>query len=175
MRLNAKGAGVTAWPKPDPAGPGQESVWAYPRPPRLEQFTGLITIELGGHTIASTTRAWRVLETSHPPTYYLPRDDFMDGVLHPTAGESWCEWKGRASYYDLATPTRRVPRAAWTYQRPTAGFTPIAGAVAVMPALVDRCTVNGEEVTPQPGGFYGGWVTSWIVGPFKGIAGSQGW
>lgn len=147
---------MSRWPKPDIAGPGQESVWDYPRPPRLEEFAGAITIELGGQQIASTQRAWRVLETSHPPTYYLPRDAFAAGVLRPAAGSSWCEWKGQASYFDLVTPARVAPRAAWTYQRPTAGFEPIANAIAVMAAEVDRCTVNGEEVVTQPGGFYGG-------------------
>lgn len=166
---------MNPWPKPDSPGPGQESVWHYPRPPRLEDFAGSITVELGGQTIASTTRAWRVLETSHPPTYYLPREAFSEGVLRTTSGASWCEWKGQASYYDLLTPARKAPRAAWTYRRPTAGFLPIAGAIAVMAAQVDRCTVNGEDVVPQPGGFYGGWVTSWIIGPFKGIPGSMGW
>jgi uncharacterized protein (DUF427 family) len=166
---------MNSWPTPDKPGPGQESVWDYPRPPRLEKFTGSITIELGGQLIASTTRAWRVLETSHPPTYYLPPDAFAEGVLRPTAGASWCEWKGRASYYDLVANGREAPSAAWTYPQPTPDFAPIAGAVAVMAAAVDRCTVNGEEVVPQPGGFYGGWVTSWIVGPFKGIPGSMGW
>ena len=166
---------MNPWPKPDSPGPGQESVWDYPRPPRLEDFAGSITVELGGQVIASTTRAWRVLETSHPPTYYLPREAFSEGVLRPTSGTSWCEWKGQASYYDLVTPARVAPRAAWTYRRPTAGFLPIAGAIAVMAAQTDRCTVNGEDVVPQPGGFYGGWVTSWIVGPFKGIPGSTGW
>lgn len=166
---------MSRWPKPDIAGPGQESVWDYPRPPRLEEFAGAITIELGGQQIASTQRAWRVLETSHAPTYYLPRDAFAAGVLRPAAGSSWCEWKGQASYFDLVTPARVAPRAAWTYQRPTAGFEPIANAIAVMAAEVDRCTVNGEEVVAQPGGFYGGWITSWIVGPFKGIPGSMGW
>jgi Domain of unknown function (DUF427) len=96
-------------------------------------------------------------------------------VLRPATGESWCEWKGRASYFDLVVGARAAPRAAWTYERPSASFESIAGAVAVMAAQVDRCTVNGEEVQPQPGGFYGGWVTSWIVGPFKGIPGSMGW
>ncbi len=163
------------WPEPEIPGPGQESVWDYPRPPRLEDFTGSIVIELGGETIASTSRAWRVLETSHPPTYYLPREAFTSGVLRPAAGESWCEWKGRATYFDLVTPSRQAPRAGWTYERPTNSFAPIAGAVAVMAAHVDRCTVNGEDVTAQPGGFYGGWVTSWVVGPFKGIPGSMGW
>jgi uncharacterized protein (DUF427 family) len=150
-------------------------VWDYPRPPRLEDFTGSITVELAGRTVASTSRAWRVLETSHPPTYYLPRDCFVEGSLRAASGSSWCEWKGQASYYDLVTPTKVAPRAAWTYLHPTPDFAAIAGAIAVMPALVDRCTVNGETVIPQPGGFYGGWVTSWIAGPFKGIPGSHGW
>jgi len=162
-------------PTPEPAKSGQGSVWKYPRPPRLEQFTGAITVELGGQTIASTTRAWRVLETSHPPTYYLPRECFAEGALQPVAGSSWCEWKGRASYYDVVSAKKIAPQAAWTYPLPTRGFTAITGAVAVMAALVDRCTVNGEQVVPQPGGFYGGWVTSWVVGPFKGVPGSNAW
>jgi uncharacterized protein (DUF427 family) len=153
----------------------EESVWDYPRPPRLETFAGSITIELGGETIASTDHAWRVLETSHPPTYYLPRTAFADGVLRDADGSSWCEWKGRASYYDLVTEARVAERAGWTYPSPTPGFGPITGAVAVMAAQVDRCTVNGEQVKPQPGGFYGGWITSWVTGPFKGIPGSMGW
>jgi len=162
-------------PVPDKPRPGQESVWDYPRPPRLEEFSGPITIELGGQTIATTDRAWLVLETSHPPTYYLPQAAFGDGVLLPASGSSWCEWKGPASYFDLVAASVVAPRAAWTYLEPTRGFTAIAGAVAVMAALVDRCTVNGEEVVPQPGGFYGGWITSWVAGPFKGVPGSMGW
>jgi uncharacterized protein (DUF427 family) len=166
---------MPARPRPDTPRPGQESVWDYPRPPRLEEFTGSITVELGGQRIASTTRAWRVLETSHPPTYYLPADCFTEGCLRPASGSSWCEWKGQAAYYDLVTPSAVAPRAAWTYPTPTAGFTAIAGAIAVMAAQVDRCTVNGEQVVAQPGGFYGGWVTSWVAGPFKGVPGSMGW
>jgi uncharacterized protein (DUF427 family) len=162
-------------PIADRTRPGQESVWDYPRPPRLEEFSGSITVELGGQTVASTTRAWRVLETSHPPSYYLPRECFVDGSLREADGSSWCEWKGQATYYDLVTPASVAPRAAWTYLRPTTGFDAIAGAIAVMPSVVDRCTVNGEVVVPQPGGFYGGWITSWIAGPFKGIPGSMGW
>lgn len=150
-------------------------MWDYPRPPRLEQFEGRITVELGGGVIASTDRGWRVLETSHPPTYYLPREAFADGVLREAPGSSWCEWKGQARYYDLVTETKVAPKAAWTYPSPTPGFEPIAGAIAVMAGQVDRCTVNGETVLAQPGGFYGGWVTSWVVGPFKGIPGSMGW
>jgi len=164
-------------PRPQPVkpGPDQESVWDYPRPPRLEPFTGTITVELGGQVIASTDHAWRVLETSHPPTYYLPRDAFATGVLRQSAGTSWCEWKGHATYHDLVTEARVAPKAAWSYLHPAEGFEPIAGAFAVMPALVDRCTVDGEQVVPQPGSFYGGWITSRVVGPFKGVPGSMGW
>jgi len=166
---------VSGWPRPEKVGPGQESVWDYPRPPRLEPFAGSITVEFGGQTIASTDRGWRVLETSHPPTYYIPASAFRDGALRPTAGSSWCEWKGVASYFDLVAGDRVAERAGWTYPEPTPGFEPIAGAVAVMAAQVDRCTVNGEVVESQPGGFYGGWITSWVKGPFKGIPGSRGW
>ncbi|WP_308632310.1 DUF427 domain-containing protein [Nocardioides lianchengensis] len=160
---------------PERPGPGQESVWDYPRPPRLEQYAGSLVIELGGVEVARTTRGWRVLETSHPPTYYLPRSAFLEGSLREAAGSSWCEWKGQASYLDLVGGDAVAPRAAWTYLTPTAGFEPIAGAIAVMAAATDRCLVDDEVVEPQPGGFYGGWVTSTVVGPFKGIPGSTGW
>ena len=162
-------------PRPDPVGPGQESVWDYPRPPRLERTAALLQVELGGTVVAETWEGWRVLETSHPPTYYLPRAAFGDGVLRPAAGSSWCEWKGQASYFDLVSGETVAPSAAWTYADPSPGFEPIAGAVAVMAARVDRCLVDGEVVTPQPGGFYGGWVTSSVAGPIKGIPGSTGW
>ena len=152
-----------------------ESVWDYPRPPRLERTDALLEVVLGGEVVASTVDGWRVLETSHPPTYYLPADAFVDGALRPTAGSSFCEWKGHASYFDLVTGARVATRAAWTYLAPTSGFEPIAGAVAVMAALVDECRVDGETVTPQPGGFYGGWITSSVTGPFKGVPGSMGW
>lgn len=162
-------------PQPDKPGPGQESVWDYPRPPRLERFTGRITVELGGEVIATTEDAWRVLETSHPPTYYLPRAAFAEGALRAAPGTSWCEWKGQARYFDLVTAARVAPKGAWTYPDPTPGFEPIADAIAVMAGQVDRCTVNGETVIAQPGGFYGGWITSSVVGPFKGGPGSSGW
>ncbi len=162
-------------PRPDPVGPGQESVWDYPRPPRLERTTALLQIELGGVVVAETRDGWRVLETSHPPTYYLPRAAFGEGALRPSAGASWCEWKGQATYFDLVSGATLAPRAAWTYEQPTPGFEPIAGAIALMAARVDRCLVDGEVVTPQPGGFYGGWVTQAIAGPIKGIPGSMGW
>lgn len=150
-------------------------MWDYPRPPRLEEFRGSITVDLGGDRIASTDRGWRVLETSHPPTYYLPRSAFTEGALRDAPGSSWCEWKGAASYYDLVSKAIVAPRAGWTYLSPTRGFEPLAGAIAVMAAAVDGCTVDGEDVIPQPGGFYGGWITSRVTGPFKGIPGSMGW
>jgi len=157
------------------AEPVVESVWDYPRPPRVEPSGERVEVELGGVVAASTDGSWRVLETSHPPTYYLPREAFAEGVLRPAAGHTWCEWKGQASYFDVVVGDRVAERAAWTYERPTAGFEAIAGAVAVMPGLVDRCTVDGEVVEPQPGGFYGGWITSRVVGPFKGAPGTMGW
>jgi len=162
-------------PQPERPGPGQESVWDYPRPPRLERIAATITVDLGGETIATADHAWRVLETSHPPTYYLPRSAFRPGVLRDAPGMSWCEWKGRARYFDLVTPARVAAGAAWSYPAPTAGFEPLADAVAVMAGQVDRCTVDGETVVPQPGGFYGGWITSRVVGPFKGGPGTRGW
>ena len=152
-----------------------ESVWDYPRPPRLETSPEVVEVELGGVVVATTTASWRVLETSHPPTYYLPREAFAPGVLREADGSTWCEWKGRASYLDLVSGGVVAPRAAWTYPTPTPGFEGIAGAVAVMPGLVDRCTVDGETVVAQPGGFYGGWITSRVVGPFKGAPGTRGW
>ncbi|ORB72628.1 DUF427 domain-containing protein [Mycobacterium scrofulaceum] len=157
------------------AGPRRESVWDYPRPPRVEPFAGEITVELGGEVVASTDRSWRVLETSHPPAYYLPREAFAEGSLREAPGSSWCEWKGRATYYDLLGGGVVARKSAWSYLHPTPGFESIAGAVAVMAANVDRCTVDGEVVVSQSGGFYGGWITSWVTGPFKGGPGSTGW
>ena len=162
-------------PKPEKPGPGQESVWDYPRPPRLEESRRSIEIWLGGVRVAATTRSWRVLETSHPPTYYLPREAFEPGSLRPAEGSSFCEWKGQASYLDVLGGGQVAPRAAWTYEHPTPGFTAIAGAVSVMPGQVEKCLVDGEVVRPQEGGFYGGWVTGDVVGPFKGVPGSWGW
>ncbi|MGL5809985.1 MAG: DUF427 domain-containing protein [Nocardioides sp.] len=166
---------VTRRPVPDPIEPGQESVWDYPRPPRVEPSGADIEVHLGGIRIARTDRSWRVLETSHPPTYYLPRDAFLDGALRPASGETWCEWKGRAAYFDVIGGQLRAARAAWTYPEPTPAFQAIADAVAVMPAAMDHCAIDGEIVVPQPGTFYGGWITSRVAGPFKGIPGSSGW
>ena len=162
-------------PAPIAPGPGQESVWAYPRPPRLEASTHHIVIVFNGETIADTRSAYRVLETSHPPTYYLPPADLQMQRLQSVSGSSLCEWKGQASYYDLLVGARRAQRVAWTYHRPSAAFAPITGYLAFYAAPMDRCTVDGEIVRPQPGGFYGGWVTSDVVGPFKGEPGTMFW
>lgn len=162
-------------PRPQSPGPGQESVWDYPRPPRVEPSSALVEVELGGRTVARTTRSLRVLETSHPPTYYLPRAAFVPGALRPADGSSFCEWKGAASYLDLVADGRTAARAAWTYPDPSPGFEALRDHVALYPGLVDRCLVDGEVVTPQPGGFYGGWITSAVVGPFKGEPGTWGW
>jgi uncharacterized protein (DUF427 family) len=161
--------------RPETPGAGKESVWDYPRPPRVEASDEVVEVRLGGEVVARTRRALRVLETSHPPTYYLPLDAFAEGTLRPAAGSSFCEWKGDASYYDVVTPTRTAPRAGWTYLHPSPGFTLLADHVAVMPGEMDACTVDGEVVVPQEGGFYGGWITSRVVGPFKGGAGTRGW
>ncbi len=130
---------------------------------------------LDGRVVARTTHGWRVLETSHPPTYYLPIDSFDPGVLRPTAGSTWCEWKGVASYFDLVADDTVAARAGWTYPEPTPSFRELVGAAAVMPGRVERCLVDGEVVRPQPGEFYGGWVTDSVVGPFKGEPGTRGW
>ncbi len=150
-------------------------MWDYPRPPALQPFAGRIRIDFGGLTIVNTTDAWRVLETSHPPVYYLPPDTIDNCVLEPVAGESFCEWKGSAQYYDVACGDRRARRAAWSYPEPSAAFEPIRGYVAFYAAPMDACWVDGERVTPQPGGFYGGWITSNLVGPFKGGPDTVGW
>ncbi len=156
-------------------GPGQESVWDYPRPPRLEPVAQRLRVVLGGVTVADTTRGWRVLETSHPPTYYLPLEDAADGALERSAGSSFCEWKGLAGYWTVRGGGRVEVGAAWGYPQPSPGFEPLAGAVAYYCGRMDACFVGDEQATPQPGGFYGGWVTSRVVGPFKGVPGSSHW
>ena len=156
-------------------GPGQESVWDYPRPPRLEVTGKRIQIILADVTIADTTRAQRVLETSHPPVYYLPPDDVAREYLRPARGASFCEWKGEASYYDIVVGDRVVAQAAWTYRHPSPAFAPIADYIAIYPGKMDECYVDGERVRAQPGDFYGGWITGDIVGPFKGDPGTWGW
>ena len=162
-------------PRPEQPGPGQESVWDYPRPPRVEPTGELVEVQFGGSPIVRTTRGLRVLETSHPPTYYLPIVDIEPGVLQPVEGGSFCEWKGPAAYFDVSVAGRVATRAAWHYPDPSPRFTDLREHVAIYPGLMDTCTVDGEVVRPQPGGFYGGWVTTRVVGPFKGEPGTMHW
>lgn len=161
--------------RPDPPRPGQESVWDYPRPAVAELTAATIRIELGGTVIAETTRAIRTLETSHPPSYYIPPDDIAPGVLVPAQGSSFCEWKGHARYFDVIAGGERRERSAWSYPDPTAPFAMLRDHVAFYAAAMDACFVDGERVVPQPGGFYGGWITSAVAGPFKGVPGSRFW
>ncbi len=156
-------------------GPGQESVWDYPRPPAIERSDRRIRVILGGETIADTTGALRILETSHPPVYYVPRDDVADGALSPGEGASFCEWKGVAAYLDVTGGDRKERSAAWTYPSPVAAYAALKDHVAFYPSRMDACLVDDEAVVAQEGDFYGGWITSDIVGPFKGGPGSYGW
>lgn len=150
-------------------------MWDYPRPPRVEPTSERVTVELGGVTVADTSEALRVLETSHPPTYYLPRSAFVDGALQPAFGTSWCEFKGSADYFDVVGGDRAAEQAGWTYPAPSPGYEALRDHVALYPGRMDRVTVAGEVVRPQEGGFYGGWITDRVVGPFKGAAGTRGW
>ncbi len=154
---------------------GQESVWDYPRPPRLERSDKTIEIIFDGQTLARTNRAFRVLETSHPPVYYIPLEDINREMLRPAANSSYCEWKGMADYYTVASGDKTAPSAGWYYPEPTPAFAPIRDTVAFYPSRMDACFVDGERVQAQAGDFYGGWITADIVGPFKGEAGSSGW
>ncbi len=162
-------------PNPDPAAPGQESVWSFPRPAIAEPTSAHIVIEHAGVTVANTRAAIRTLETSHPPSYYIPRTDIRDGVLRRAEGSSFCEWKGSAVYWDVVIGDIVLPRIGWSYPTPTASFAMLKDHVAFYAAPFDRCSVDGETVVPQPGGFYGGWITSAFAGPFKGIPGSRLW
>jgi uncharacterized protein (DUF427 family) len=153
----------------------QESVWDYPRPPRLEEVSQHLSVHHAGKDIVSTNGSVRVLETSHPPTYYLPISDFTPGVLIQSLGETYCEFKGVASYFDLLIHGRLIPRAAWTYSKPNRGFEKLLGKVAIYASKVDECYVGEDLVQSQEGDFYGGWITSNIKGPFKGAQGTMGW
>lgn len=135
----------------------------------------MLEVTLGGVTVAKTERAFRVLETSHPPVYYFPMSDFAAGSLRPATGRSFCEWKGTAAYFDIVAGSTVAAGAAWGYPSPSPAFAQLVDHVAVYPAPMDRCTVDGEVVTAQPGHFYGGWITRSVVGPFKGEPGSDFW
>lgn len=157
-------------PRIDP-NPGQESVWDYPRPPRLERSTSPIVIRLDGQVVVDTGRSLRVLETSHPPVHYVDPAD-VHVVLQRTSWRTWCEWKGEAAYWAAAGSDREV---AWSYPTPAAGFEALTDHLAFYPSRVDHITLDGETVIAQLGDFYGGWVTSKVVGPFKGEPGTAGW
>ncbi|MEW6152587.1 MAG: DUF427 domain-containing protein [Actinomycetota bacterium] len=163
-------------PQPVPPRPGQESVWDYPRPPRAEPVRRQCEVIFAGRTIAITLAPVRVIETSHPPTYYFPPESVIPGALVPNEHRTYCEWKGWASYFDVVGPDgQAAPDAAWTYRDPKPGFEAIADHIAFYPQPMEVCLVDGDFVRPQPGGFYGGWVTSDVAGPFKGVPGSEGW
>ena len=151
------------------------SVWDFPRPPAVEPEPRRVRVVLGGVAIADSARALRVLETSHPPTLYLPPEDVLPGALAPVARTSACEFKGRASYFDVRGGDRLERAAAWTFRRPTPGFEALAGHVAFYPSRMDACFLDDERVQAQDGDFYGGWVTADLTGPFKGAPGTLGW
>lgn len=154
---------------------GQESVWSYPRPAIASPSDALIRIEHRGRIVAETRHSVRTLETSHPPSYYIPRSDIAPGVLREGAGRSFCEWKGSAVYWDVVIGDLALAGIGWSYPDPTPESEILRDHVAFYAWPFDRCSVDGETVTPQPGGFYGGWITSRLAGPFKGVPGSQGW
>ena len=156
-------------------GPGQESVWDYPRPPRLEDSNKHIQVVFNGVVIADTHRAKRVLETSHPPVYYIPPEDVKMEYFTPTSRTTFCEFKGAASYYTITVGDRTIPNSAWYYRQPSRGYEAMANYIAIYPSQMDACYVNGEKVQAQQGDFYGGWITKDIVGPFKGGTGTFGW
>lgn len=156
-------------------GPGQESVWDYPRPPRWEDSSRHIQVVFNGLTIADSRHTRRVLETSHPPVYYIPPEDVQLAYLQSLPGNSLCEWKGQASYFCLVVGDRRVDRAAWCYHHPSPAFQEIAHYIAFYPSKLEGCYLDGKLVEAQPGDFYGGWISDDIVGPFKGGPGTWGW
>ena len=152
-----------------------ESVWDYPRPPRLEPTARHLQVVLGGVTVAETRRGFRVLETSHPPVYYFPPDDVDQSCLSRTSHRSFCEFKGSATYWTVSAGDRSVDDGAWSYSSPAPGFEALTDHIAFYCGRMDACLVDGETAQPQPGGFYGGWITNDVVGPFKGEPGSSNW
>ncbi|MCP3980300.1 MAG: DUF427 domain-containing protein [bacterium] len=156
-------------------GPGQESVWDYPRPPRAERVAERIRIVFNGVEVANSVRAWRVLETSHAPTYYFPAEDVRRDLLKESGRRSFCEWKGQAAYVTLGVGGRVAENVGWFYSEPTAAFHELKNHHAFYAGPMDACFVGDERVTPQPGGFYGGWVTTSLAGPFKGERGTEFW
>ena len=154
---------------------GQESVWDYPRPPRLEDVSEHVRVVFNDVIIADTNRAKRILETSHPPVYYLPPDDIQMEYLEKNNHRSFCEFKGMAGYYNLDVDGQQVTNAAWFYPSPVTEYADLKDYLAFYPSKMDACYVGDERVQAQEGDFYGGWITSKVVGPFKGGAGTRGW
>lgn len=150
-------------------------MWQFPRPAIAERSDAHVRIEHGGLVIADTQASVRTLETSHPPSYYIPPEAIAPGVLRRAGGGSFCEWKGSAVYWDVVIGDVVLPRVGWSYPEPSRAFALLRDHVAFYAAPFDNCSVNGETVVPQPGSFYGGWITSDLAGPFKGIPGSMGW
>ncbi|MEA5419871.1 DUF427 domain-containing protein [Spirulina sp. CCNP1310] len=162
-------------PRPIEPQPGQESVWHYPRPAIVQPSAKRIQVICNGVEIADSSRTHRVLETSHPPAYYIPIADIQMDYFTPTDQQSFCEWKGWARYYTITVRDQVLVNAAWQYPEPTPNFAVIAEAIALYPGRMEACYVDGERVQAQAGDFYGGWITADIVGPFKGGAGTWGW
>ncbi|MDX1711808.1 MAG: DUF427 domain-containing protein [Rhodovibrionaceae bacterium] len=156
-------------------GPGQESVWDYPRPPRIEPVADRIVVRFAGEIVAETTGALRVLETSHPPTYYIPAADVRTSLLAPHPRRTLCEFKGTARYWTLHLKAERAEAAAWSYPRPWPGYEALKDHLAFYADAMQACFVGEERVDAQASGFYGGWITARIVGPFKGAPGTEGW
>ena len=161
-------------PIPEPTSAGQESVWSFPRPAVAERTPAHIVIEHRGRRIADSRRTVRTLETSHPPSYYIPLDDIEPDILRRASGSSLCEWKGAAVYFDVVMGDEVIERVGWSYPTPTPAFDLLKDHVAFYARPFERCLVDGQIVTPQPGGFYGGWITDGFAGPFKGGPGSAG-
>jgi uncharacterized protein (DUF427 family) len=160
---------------PDPVAPGQESVWGYPRPPCLEPTARRVRLVHAGRVLVDSVAALRLLETSHPPSYYVPPADIDMARLRPGRGTSFCEWKGHAVYWDVVTGGDVLRGVGWSYPQPSPGYRALTDHIAFYAAPFDGAFIDDERVTPQPGGFYGGWITADLAGPFKGVPGSQFW
>jgi uncharacterized protein (DUF427 family) len=166
---------MAKYPKAEKPKKGQESVWDYPRPPKLEKVTSSVEVFFGGRRIASTNKALRILETSHPPTVYIPVQDIESDCLIRSNQTTFCEWKGKGNYYHLQSEELKVENAAWYYPKPKATYAELKNCIAFYPSKVDACFIDGQKVVAQQGDFYGGWITSKIVGPFKGAPNTFGW
>lgn len=166
---------MTKHPKAEKPKKGQESVWDYPRPPKLEKVTSSVEVFFAGRRIASSNNALRILETSHPPTIYIPPSDIDLNILVKSNRSTFCEWKGIGGYYHLHSLKEKMLDAAWYYPDPKPNFIALKDHIAFYPSKVEACFINGERVHSQEGDFYGGWITSNIVGPFKGAPNTYGW